>query len=88
MSYIKRFYGPKRYYPRFDEIIDEIFVPLSELLPSTTYVMDGLDECELQETRKVLKVFQKILSQRGTRVFISGRETLEITNFISPAGNG
>jgi hypothetical protein len=81
-SYIKRFYGPKRYYPRLDEIIDEIFVPLSELLPSTTYVVDGLDECELQETRKVLKVFQKVLSQYGTRVFISGRETLEVTNFI------
>jgi hypothetical protein len=55
---------------------------LSELLPSTTYVVDGLDECQLQKTRKVLKVFQKILSQHGTRVFISGRETLEVTNSI------
>jgi hypothetical protein len=83
ISYVKRFYGPKRHYPKFEEIIDEIFVPLSKLLPSTTYVVDGLDECELKEIRKVLKTFQKMISQHGTRVFISGRESLDVTNSIS-----
>lgn len=82
-SYVKRFYGPKRQYPKFEEIVDEIFVPLSKSLPSTTYVVDGLDECELEEIRKVLKTFQKMISQHGTRVFISGREALDVTNSIS-----
>jgi hypothetical protein len=82
ISYVKRFYGPKRHYPKFEEIIDEIFVPLSELLPSTIYVVDGLDECELEEIPKVLKTFQKMMSQHGTRVFISGREGLDVTNSI------
>jgi hypothetical protein len=83
ISYVKRFYGPKRHYPKFEEIIDEIFVPLSELLPSKTYVVDGLDECELKEIRKALETFQKMTSQHGIRVFISGRETLDVTNSIS-----
>ena len=81
-SYVKRFYGPKRHYPKFEEMVDEIFVPLSELLPSTIYVVDGLDECEPEEVRKVLKTFQKMMSQHGTRVFISGRESLDVTNSI------
>jgi hypothetical protein len=82
ISYIKRFYSPKRHYPEFEEIIDEIFVPLSELLPNTIYVVDGLDECELKEVRKVLKTFQKMISQYGTRIFISGRDALDVTNSI------
>lgn len=82
ISYVKRLYSPKRYPPSFDEIIGEIFIPLSELLPSTTYVVDGLDECELEEVRKVLKTFQKMISQHGPRVFISGREDLDVTNAI------
>ena len=81
-SYVKRFYGPKRHYPKFEEMVDEIFVPLSELAPSTIYVVDGLDECEPEEVRKVLKTFQKMMSQHGTRVFISGRESLDVTNSI------
>jgi uncharacterized protein (DUF1330 family) len=83
ISYVKRFYGPKRSYPKFEEIIDEIFVPLSKLIPGTTYVVDGLDECDLKEIRKVLKTFQKMMSQHGTKVFISGREALDVTNSIS-----
>jgi hypothetical protein len=82
ISYVKRFYGPERYPPSFDEIIGEIFVPLSELLPNATYVVDGLDECELEEVRKVLKTFQKMMSQHGPRVFISGREGLDVTNAV------
>ena len=82
ISYVKRFYGPKRYYPKFEEIIDEIFVPLSKLLPSAIYVVDGLDECESEDVREVLKTFQKMMSQPGTRVFISGREALDVTNSI------
>jgi KAP family P-loop domain len=82
ISYVKRFYGPKTHHPKFEEIIGEIFVPLSELLSSVTYVVDGLDECEPEEVRKVLKIFQKTMSQPGTKVFISGREALDVINAI------
>jgi hypothetical protein len=85
ISYVKRFYGPKRHHPKFEEIIDEIFVPLNKLLPSAIYVVDGLDECESEEVRKVLKIFQKMTSQPGTKVFISGREALDVTNAIPGA---
>jgi hypothetical protein len=85
ISYVKRFYGPKRHYPKFEEIIDEIFIPLSELLSSATYVVDGLDECEPEEVRKVLKTFRKVVSQPGTKVFISGREALDVKNAIPGA---
>ena len=79
ISYVKRFYGPKRYHPSFEETIDNIFVPLSELLPTTIYVVDGLDECELEEVRKVLKTFRELMSPHGPKVFISGREGLDVT---------
>ena len=82
ISYIKRFYGPKRYHPSFEETIDNIFVPLSELLPTTIYVVDGLDECELEEVQKILKAFRKLVSLHGLKVFISGREGLNVTAAI------
>lgn len=79
---VKRFYGPKGDYPNFEEIIDEIFEPLRMLLPCATYVVDGLDECELDEVRKVLKTFRKMMSQQAPKIFISGREVLDIKNSI------
>jgi len=82
ITWVKRFYGPKRHYPKFEEIIDEIFLPLSDLLPGTIYVVDGLDECEQEEVRKVLRIFQKMMSQHGKKVFISGREALDVTKSI------
>ena len=60
----------------FRSYIKQIFVPLSELLPSTVYVVDGLDECELEAVHKVLKPSRKMMSQHSTRVYISGREAL------------
>jgi len=82
-SYVKRFYGPKVIPPNFDEIVDDIFTPLIKLLPRTIYVVDGLDECETEEVLRVLKTFRRIISQHGTKVFISGRESLNVRNFIS-----
>ena len=86
VSYVKQFYGYKRYPPSLDEVIDEIFLPLSTLLPSTTYVVDGLDECEPEQVQKILKTFQKMGSQRGPRIFISGREALDVASSI-PGSN-
>jgi len=86
VSYIKQFYGYKRYPPSFDEVIDEIFLPLSALLPSATYIVDGLDECEPEQVREILKTFQKMGSRRGPRIFISGREALDAASSI-PGSN-
>ena len=86
VSCVKQFYGYKRYPPSFDEVIDEIFLPLSALLPSTTYVVDGLDECEPEQVREILKAFQKMGSRRGPRIFISGREALDVASSI-PGSN-
>ena len=86
VSYVKQFYGYKRYPPSFDEMIDEIFLPLCALLPSTTYVVDGLDECEPEQVREILKTFQKMESRRSTRIFISGREALDVASSI-PGSN-
>ena len=82
-SYVKRFYGPRVIPPSFDEIVDEIFIPLSKLLPKTIYVVDGLDECETEEVLRVLKTFRRTISQHGTKAFISGRESLNVTSSIS-----
>lgn len=82
---VKRLYGPNRYRPSFGEIIDEIFIPLSEFLSkcvsSTTYVVDGLDECKPEEAQKVLKIFRKI-TPHGPSFFVSGRESLGVANSI------
>ena len=82
VSYVKQFYGYKRYPPSFNEVIDEIFLPLSALLPSTTYVVDGLDECEPEQVREILKTFQKMGPRCGPRIFISGREALDVASSI------
>lgn len=88
VGFVKRFYGPKQPHPpSFGEVIDKVFVPLceflTELLPSVTYIVDGLDECEMGEERKVLSTFQKIVSHHAPpRIFISGREGLNVPNFI------
>ena len=82
VSFVKRFFGLKRRCPNFGEIVHEIFLPLSKLLPNTIYFVDGLDECEPEEVRKILKTFQEIVWQHGPKVFISGREALDVTNSI------
>lgn len=84
---VKRFYGPNRCQPSFAEIIEMIFIPLGEFLnqvtPSATYIVDGLDECESVERRLVLNTLRNMMQQRDTqRVLVSGREDLDVTNFI------
>ncbi|KAK8925402.1 hypothetical protein VCV18_005830 [Metarhizium anisopliae] len=73
--------------PSFAEIIEMIFIPLGEFLnqvtPSATYIVDGLDECESVERRLVLNTLRNMMQQRDTqRVLVSGREDLDVTNFI------
>ncbi|KEF54086.1 uncharacterized protein A1O9_09881 [Exophiala aquamarina CBS 119918] len=79
---IKQYYGPKAQRPVVDDILDDIFFPLSESFSSATYVVDDLDECEPVEIHKVSRAFRKV-SQAGIhRVFISGREILSVSNSV------
>ncbi|KAK2590030.1 hypothetical protein QQS21_012296 [Conoideocrella luteorostrata] len=85
---VKRLYGPRKCRPCFAEIRDSIFIPLGKFLntkvPSATYIVDGLDECEPEERRLVLSTFRDIIQQRGPqRVLVSGREDLHVTDFIT-----
>lgn len=44
--------------------------------------MDGLDECEPVEMHKILRAFRKIIQAGVHKIFISGREILNVTNSI------
>jgi len=81
---IKQFYGPKQSRPSLDEIIYDMFIPLAKLVPSATYITDGLDECESKEGQKVITILRKILQQmpHGPRILISGRDGLHVTDSI------
>lgn len=84
---VKRFYAPKTCHPSFAEIIDSIFLPLAKFLtrhvPGATYIVDGLDECELVERQLVLSTFREMMHQPDPqRILVSGREDLHVTNFI------
>lgn len=81
-SSLRRCFGRGASAPTFDEIANRLFVPLTRRVPNPIFVVDGLDECPSAEVQKVLKVFRTILSQRGMRVFISGRESLDIMQSI------
>ena len=78
---VKSLYGPKGGCFNFEELIEDVFLPLRDLIPEASYVVDGLDECELPEVRKVLSTFRK-LALLGQRIFISGREILDVRNAI------
>ncbi|KAK2589788.1 hypothetical protein QQS21_012532 [Conoideocrella luteorostrata] len=84
---VKRIYGSRASRPGFTEIISNIFIPLSkfitQLVPSATYIVDGLDECELEERRLVMKTFRDMVQQRDPqRILVSGREDLHVRDFI------
>ena len=82
VSSIKRLYGSQRATPNFNTMIKEIFLPLTQLVSSVTFLVDGLDECELKEVVTVLSTFNAVIEQPGVKVLISGREVLNVTNAI------
>ena len=75
---VKALYGPGGGGSDFEEFLDDVFMPLNAFVPETIYIVDGLDECELPEARKVLIALRK-LALLGQRIFISGREILDVT---------
>jgi nucleoside phosphorylase len=82
ISCVKRFYGPKQDVPSFLEIMHGIILPLCEILPGLVLVVDGLDECEQGEVLLVCEGIRLVLKMNSTRVLISGRESLAVTDRI------
>ena len=82
VSSIKQLYGLQRTTPHFNIMIKEIFLPLTQLMSSVTFLVDGLDECEPKEVVAVLDTFSTVIKQPRIKVFISGREVLNVTNAI------
>ncbi|KAH8432790.1 uncharacterized protein LDX57_010417 [Aspergillus melleus] len=81
-SFIKRFYETDQQIPTFREIIHEIFLPLCQSRPGIIFVMDGLDECNRSQTLKVFEALREISKLRSVKVFVSGREGLDMTGAI------
>jgi hypothetical protein len=76
------FYGPKRRPPSLDEVVDELIVPLLAVASQSTFIVDGLDECSVNEVRKVLLIFKRLITLPSTRVFIACREDINVTRVI------
>ena len=82
MFYLRRFFDQKASPTTCEDLIDHIFLPLSQLLPDVVYVVDDLHECAAKEVQMILRVFRRMLATPNIRLFISGRENLEITHAI------
>jgi hypothetical protein len=76
------FYGPKRPPPCLDEIVNELILPLLALADTSTFIVDGLDECSVDEARQVLAVFKTLTTLSSIRVFIACREDIDVTRVI------
>ena len=63
-------------------MIEIVFFPLCDLVPGSTYVVNGLNECGGEEALRVLKVLRKLAVKHDTRILISGRENLDIKHVI------
>ncbi|PLB54061.1 hypothetical protein P170DRAFT_7759 [Aspergillus steynii IBT 23096] len=81
-SLIKRFYGNDQQIPTFREIIHEILVPLCQSQSGIILVMDGLDECDRSQTLMVLGALRETAEQSPVRIFVSGREGLDLPGAI------
>lgn len=79
---LRRFRSTRSSPPTYNEIIDKIFLPLNQLLDHPVYIVDGLDECDSGNIQNILEVFRRLIKQSNTRVFIVGRESLDIKRSI------
>ena len=81
------FYGPKRRRPDVQELIGEILIPLYRMFEATgaTFLVDGVDECSLQEALEALRGLRQLLGLRSCRVFICCREAVNVLQGIPGA---
>lgn len=82
-SRIKKFYGPRGQKPILDDLLDDVIIPLSRSLSSAIFVVDGLDECEASDLLSVLQAMRGLIQSGLHRLFISGREVLDVRNSIN-----
>lgn len=68
------------------ELMRDILLPMISCTPQSIFVVDGLDEClnEGHQRDDLMRAFTQIISRGGT-VYISSREEVTVTNFISQA---
>lgn len=80
---IRKFFGAKRSEPDFDDLND-IFSSLYTHTPNTIYIVDGLDEFDEREVKKVMRVVRRLFGsqntgQNGSRILISSRDSIAPT---------
>ncbi|KAI9373505.1 hypothetical protein BJX61DRAFT_541657 [Aspergillus egyptiacus] len=69
---LKRLYGP-----------EDVIFPLCQMVPDAIFVVNGLDECERPQAVEALNVFRKMVCENKSRIFISGREGLDVSQAVS-----
>jgi len=62
--------------------MNEILIPLLDIVKGVTFIVDGLDECSQREIQSVLAEFRKILTNPSCQVFISCREGVDVLRGI------
>src|SRR6266480_1057613 len=75
---IFEFYAPKRRRPNVRELMDEIFVPLLDVVKGITIFVDGVEECSEGEIQTILMEFRKLLTIPTCQVFVSCREEVDV----------
>ncbi|KAL4886174.1 hypothetical protein BJY04DRAFT_213708 [Aspergillus karnatakaensis] len=93
---VKQLYGPGRWPSSLTEMVEAVFFPVCRLVPDAIFIVDGVDECERAQAIQILEVFRKMAVENHSRVLISGREGLDVsqaisestTIFIANHGNG
>ena len=79
---IFEFYAPKKRRPNVRELMDEIFVPLLDIVKGITIFVDGVEECNQEEIQSILMEFRKLLTIHSCQVFISCREEVDVLKRI------
>ena len=74
---VTHYFGADKPTPSFNELIEDLFVPLCTQLTSSAFVIDGLEICDQAEVFKVLRVWKKVTSIKTLRWLLSGRESVE-----------
>jgi hypothetical protein len=82
VAHILEFYEPKKRRPSIRELMNEILIPLLDIVKGATFIVDGLDECSQREIQSVLAEFRKILTNPSCQVFISCREGVDVLRGI------
>lgn len=59
-----------------------MLAPLYEVFQGVIFLVDGLDECNREETLDVLKGFRQLLKFPSCKVFISCREEVKVLRGI------